>query len=292
MRRGMRFVRDDIQEFKEQIVKLGTFLLTRVAVASALCVALNACGKSEPRYESISTVGRNYMPYNMAGFTITDQFGNSATGGGDLEPGAGGGKLSCCYALKGTQFKVDWDYYDVDQWHAGDKRKFHAEASVTLAPTKEPADIGDRILELHFYPDRHVELTFPAGITDSPAFPMVDVMRAMLKKHGDALDKRYDNPYGETYRRIARVVAAAWLKYRLIDERDLEQYAYFALLVNPAFDENPAIQKILQQTRSTPGAFAKALDALSPGVMKELKSGHFSAVPVPTIPEGLLPPPI
>ncbi|CAE6792730.1 hypothetical protein LMG22931_05032 [Paraburkholderia nemoris] len=31
-------------------------------------------------------------------------------------PGSGEGSLSCCYALKGTEFIVRWDYYDADQW--------------------------------------------------------------------------------------------------------------------------------------------------------------------------------
>lgn len=266
--------------------------LRGLAIGTMIPFALSTCGKSEPSYESISTVGRNYLPYNLAGFTITDQFGHSASGGGDLEPGAGGGKLSCCYALKGTQFKVEWQYYDVDQWHRGDKRKFDAEATATLAPTKEPDEIGDRILEVHFYPDRHVELRFPAGITDSARLPMVDVIRALLNKHGEALADRYENPYGETDRRIARVVAQAWLKYRLTDERDLEQYACFALLVNPAFDADPLVQSIIQTNKGTPGALAAKLDTLPPAILNALKSNHFEAVPVPRIAEGLLPPPI
>ncbi|CAM2143708.1 conserved hypothetical protein [Paraburkholderia tropica] len=290
MRRGMRFVRDDIQEFKEQIVKLGTFLLTRVAVASALCVALNACGKSEPSYSSISTMALNYMPYNLAGFTITDQFGHEVSSGGDNEPGGGGG-VSCCYALKGTQFKVSWNYYDANQWHAGDEKTFHAETTVTLPDSPEPTRIGDRILAVHFYPDRHVELEFPASIMPNSRLPVVDVVRAMQQKHGDALDHRYDDTEGDADRRIARAVAQAWIKYRLTDERDLEQYAYFALLINPDFDAHPAVQKIIQADKAKPGALAASLQGLQPAVLKALKNKQFAKVPVPAIPDGLVPPP-
>ncbi len=290
MRRGMRFVRDDIQEFKELTVKWGTFLLTRMAVAGALCVALNACGKTEPSYSSISTMALNYMPYNLDGFTITDQYGHKATGGGDSQPG-GGGSVSCCYALKGTQFRVSWDYYDADQWHAGQEKKFHAETTVTLPDTPEPSRIGDRILGVHFFPDRHVELEFPASIMPNSKLPVVEVVRALMQKHGDELNHRYDDTLGDANRRIARVVAQAWIKYRLTDERDLEQYAYFALLINADFDAHPVVQKIIQADKGKPGALAVSLQGLQPAVRKQLRNKQFAKVPVPAIPDGLVPPP-
>ncbi|MFP3795372.1 hypothetical protein [Paraburkholderia tropica] len=263
----------------------------RLACVSLMLVSLAACGKSEPVYTSISAIGRNYLPYNLSGFTVSDQFGNKVSVGGDLAPGGGGGSVSCCYALKGTQFDVSWSYYDADQWHAGDEKTFHATAKATLPATQQPEKIGDRILQVHFYPDHHVELQFPAGIMDPSQLPVVDVARAMFMKHQDALDKRYDDTSGESLRRISRVVAQAWLKYRLSDERDLEQYTYYALLVNPQFDAHPAVQKLIQDDKTKPGALAAALDALPASVKKQLKGGHFATVPVPSVPDGLLPPP-
>ncbi len=91
----------------------------RAAVASLLLVAMTACGKSEPTYSGISLMYQNYLPYNLDSFTISDAYGNKASGGADSPPGGGGGRLSCCYELKGTEFTVKWDYYDVDQWHKG-----------------------------------------------------------------------------------------------------------------------------------------------------------------------------
>ncbi|PFW66384.1 hypothetical protein COL27_29475, partial [Bacillus sp. AFS075960] len=62
------------------------------------------------------------------------------------------------------------------------------------------------------------------------------------------LDKRYDEREDQQFRRIARVIASAWLKYRLTDRDDLQQYVYFTLLVSDRFDEHPEIQRLLQTT--------------------------------------------
>ncbi|WP_423194071.1 hypothetical protein [Cupriavidus sp. H18C2] len=70
---------------------------------------------SEPTYGGLSIAGFNYTPYNLSRFVITDEFGNSASGGGDLMPGSGEGSLSCCYNLKGTDFTVKWVVYDADE---------------------------------------------------------------------------------------------------------------------------------------------------------------------------------
>ncbi|VBB11908.1 Protein of unknown function (DUF3304) [Burkholderia stabilis] len=64
--------------------------LRSVLVVGLVVVAFSACGKSEPVYGGISVMGRNYLPYNMSGFTIADAFGHKAGGGGDDPPGAGG----------------------------------------------------------------------------------------------------------------------------------------------------------------------------------------------------------
>src|ERR1700730_14208557 len=70
---------------------------------------------SEPTYGELSVEGFNYTPYNLSRFVITDKYGNTAGGGGDLMPGSGEGSLSCCYTLKGTDFTVKWDVYDADE---------------------------------------------------------------------------------------------------------------------------------------------------------------------------------
>ncbi|WP_081062037.1 DUF3304 domain-containing protein [Burkholderia territorii] len=263
----------------------------RVATAGLLFVSMAACSKSEPTYTSISTEALNYLPYNLVRFTITDQFGNKARGGGDLEPGAGEGSIACCYLLKGTDFKVQWTYYDADDWRPGEQvKKQQAEADVSLPPTKEPESIGSRILEVHFYPDRHVELAFPGEMLGSTRLPIVDVSRDLTKRYGKRLDKKYEDNDAQSHRRISRTVAEAWIKYRFTDRSDLEQYAYYALLVNPRFDTHPEVQKLIRSSKGRPGVFAKAAAALSSTVVKELAQNRFPAVAVPSIPAGLVPP--
>ncbi|MBI0331126.1 hypothetical protein [Burkholderia plantarii] len=264
----------------------------RFAAAGLLFVSIAACSKSVPVYTSISTEALNYLPYNLTRFTITDQFGNKARGGGDLEPGAGEGSIACCYLLKGNDFKVQWTYYDADDWRPGEQvKKQQAETDVSLPPTKEPDSIGSRILEVHFYPDRHVELVFPGKMLGSTRLPIVEVSRDLTERYGKRLYRKYEDNDAQLHRRISRTVAEAWIKYRFTDLSDLEQYAYYALLVSPRFDAHPAVQKLIQSSKGKPGAFAKAAATLSPAVMAELAQERFQAVAVPSIPAGLVPPP-
>ncbi len=263
--------------------------LRSVLVVGLVVVAFSACGKSEPVYGGISVIAHNYLPYNLDGFTIIDAYGNKAGGGNSL-PGGGGG-VTCCYKLKGTEFTVKWDYVDVDQWHKGNDETLHAEAKATLSPSQVPERVGDRILEVHFYPDRHVEFQFPGALMDESRIPMIDVSRWMASRYQAQLNKRYDEREDQQFRRIARVVAAAWLKYRLTDRDDLEQYTYFSLLVNSRFDAHPEVQRVLQSTAGKPGIFARAMESLPKRVLSVLSTDEFEAVAVPTIPDGLLPPP-
>lgn len=236
-------------------------------------------------------MGRNYLPYNMNGFTITDAYGNKASGGGDDPPGAGGGSVACCYKLKGSEFTVKWKYYDADQWTMDDSHAQQIETKVVMPPSVVPEKVGSRILEVHFYPDRHVEFQFPGELLDDSRIPIVDVSRWMATHYQARLDKKFDDTDGQSHRRIARAVAAAWLKYRLVDRNDLEQYAYYSLLVNSRFDSHPDVQRVLRATTGKPGAFAKSMQALPKSVISELTTGKFKPVTVPVVPDGLLPPP-
>jgi hypothetical protein len=154
-----------------------------------------------------------------------------------------------------------------------------------------PQTVGSRIFEVHFYPDRHVELQFPGELLDDSRIPVVDVSRWVWSHYQGPLDKKFNDTDGQSHRRISRVIAAAWLKYRLIDKADLEQFVYFTLLVNDRFDAHPEVQRILKAFGSEAGAFAKAIQALPENVMSELKNNRFKPVSVPAIPDGLLPPP-
>jgi hypothetical protein len=255
-----------------------------------LALSVTACGESEPVYSGISIMGQNYLPFNLSSFTITDAYGNKAGGGADSPPGGGGGRLSCCYKLKGTEFTVKWSYYDADQWTMEDSHMQHAEANVVMPPSPIPQTVGSRIFEVHFFPDHHVELQFPGELLDESRIPVVDVSRWMWTRYQPQLDRKFDDTDGQSHRRISRVIAAAWLRYRLTDQSDLEQFVYFNLLVNDQFDAHPEIQRILNASGSKAGAFAKAIQTLPKNVMSELRSNHFKPVAVPAVRDELLPP--
>ena len=234
---------------------------------------------SEPTYGGLSVGGFNYTPYNLSRFVIYDKYGNTAGGGGDLMPGSGQGSLSCCYKLKGTDFTVKWDVYDADEAIKdlyAPIRKIHKVTEVHLPPTKLEGGAGTRILGLHFYPDDHIEFEFRNDLRGT---------RIEYDEIWGWLDRTYGkqlNPEGlhdsVVFRQTARVAAGGWTKYRLTDKRDLRWYVYYAMLVNPKFDEHPAVQNILARTKDKPGEFGAAMEQLPAPIVDELKRDQFKHI--------------
>jgi len=246
-------------------------------------LALAGCDafSSQPTYSGLSIGGNNYTYFNLDRFTIRDKYGNTASGGGDLPPSAGAGSLSCCYKLKGTDFTVDWEVYDADEAiKAIDAYKpivtIHKTTQVHFPKTKTSGGAGDVVLAVHFYPDDHVEFEFRHDMSGT-RIDYTDVDHWFQTKYGRAA-----NPDGldwaASLRRTARVASQGWLKYRLMDSTDLEQYVYYTLLVNAKFDEHPAVQRILEETKGKPGAFGAAMQKLPDTVVQEIKSDHFDHV--------------
>jgi hypothetical protein len=233
---------------------------------------------SEPSYGGLSIEGFNYTPYNLDRFRITDKYGNTAGGGGDLMPGSGQGSLSCCYKLKGTDFTVDWYVYDADlaiKAIAAQQpiQDIHKITEVHLPPTKAPGSIGGRVLGLHFYPDDHIEFEFRDDLQGT-RIEYADVWD-WLRKHHNPLINPDNEDDSIVFRKTARLAARAWVKYHLADTGDLQQYVYFTLL-NPKFDEHPAIQKIISETKDKPGAFGAAMEALPASMVEALKIEQFN----------------
>ena len=111
------------------------FFLLFTVLALAGCDAFS----SEPTYGGLSVAGMNYTPFNLSRFVIRDKYGNTVSGGGDLPPGSGAGSLSCCYKLKGTDFTVDWEVYDQDEFMKDPYapiKKIRKSTFVNLPPTK------------------------------------------------------------------------------------------------------------------------------------------------------------
>ena len=249
------------------------FLLSLLLLAG--CDAFS----SEPTYGGLSIEGFNYTPYNLDRFVIADKYGNTASGGGDLMPGAGAGSLDCCYTLKGTDFTVKWDVYDQDKAMRNPYAPIdmiHKVTQVHLPPTKISGGAGERILGLHFYPDDHIEFEFRNDLSGTRIF-YAEIDEWLDKKQR----KTFDPHSGEdatSFRRTARVASEGWLKYRLTNTQDLEQYVYYTLLVNPNFDKHPAVSQILANTRNQPGAFAAAMEKLPAPIVEQLKSDKFEHV--------------
>jgi hypothetical protein len=243
-------------------------------------VMISGCDafSSEPTYAGLSIEGFNYTPYNLDRFVITDKYGNTAGGGGDLMPGSGEGRLSCCYSLKGTDFTVDWYVYDADiamKANAAQQpiQDMHKTTLVHVLPTKLSGGAGERILGLHFYPDDHIEFEFRNDLSGT-RIEYDEVWGWLDRTYGKQL-----NPKGlddsVVFRQTARVAAAGWMKYRLTDKRDLRWYVYYTMIINPDFDQHPAVQKILKETKGVPGAFGASMERLPASIVNELKSDKF-----------------
>ncbi|WP_439889628.1 DUF3304 domain-containing protein [Ralstonia sp. 25C] len=259
-----------------------THMMKRLVPLLFVTLALAGCDafSSEPTYRGFSVAGMNYTPYNLSEFKIHDKYGNTASGGGDLMPGAGEGSTTCCYKLKGTDFTVDWEVYDADEAIKEiDAQKpiqtIHKTTSVHFPPTKVEGGAGDAMLAVHFYPDDHIEFEFRHDLRGS-RIAYDDVWDWMRKTHDQLLNPN-DEDDSVVFRRTARIAAQGWLKYRFSDTSDLQQYSYFFLL-NPKFDQHPAVQSILQETKGQPGAFGAAMQKLPDAVVREIKTNRFDHV--------------
>ncbi|RQV73314.1 DUF3304 domain-containing protein [Burkholderia cenocepacia] len=253
-------------------------MIKRIIVFLAAALTLAGCDafSSEPTYRGVSIMGLNYTPFNLSEFTIRDKYGNRAGGGGDLPPSAGAGSLTCCYKLKGTKFTVEWEVYDADEaikdLYAPIK-KIHKTTEVKFPPTKVKGGAGEDVLAVHFYPDDHIEFEIRNDMSGT-RIDYTEVDDWLQTKYGRAANPDDDDMF-VAYRRTARIAAQGWLKYRLTDTVDLEQYVYYRQLVNSKFDEHPVVQRILKETKGKPGAFGAAVRELPDTVVQEIKRGRF-----------------
>ncbi len=253
-------------------------MIKRIIVFLAAALTLAGCDafSSEPTYRGVSIMGLNYTPFNLSEFTIRDKYGNRASGGGDLPPGTGAGSLSCCYKLKGTEFTVEWEIYDQDEFMKDPYapiKTIHKTTEVKFPPTKVKGGAGEDVLAVHFYPDDHIEFEIRNDMSGT-RIDYTEVDDWLQTKYGRAANPDDDDMF-VAYRRTARIAAQGWLKYRLTDTVDLEQYVYYRQLVNSKFDEHPVVQRILKETKGKPGAFGAAMQSLPDTVVQEIKRGRF-----------------
>jgi hypothetical protein len=183
----------------------------RIVSALFALAALAGCDvfSSEPSYGALSTEGFNYTPYNLDRFVIKDKYGNTASGGGDLVPGAGEGSLSCCYKLKGVDFVVDWYQADQDEFLKnpyGSLKETHRTTQIHIPPTRVSGGAGDVVLGLHFYPDKHIEFEFRKDLKGARIF-YADIWDQLRKTNNTLLNPDNEED-GVVFRRVARIAAA------------------------------------------------------------------------------------
>lgn len=152
----------------------GAGLWTKAAYAALAGCTLASCTSVAQPVEA----GRKGLL--IQGYNYTNQYINSFTvngaGGGNVfvsSPTNGGGKATCCYdlpsAVASAQVKVRWSAaycmerkenpYSFGPRIVEERKTFWREVSVPITDVQQPA----KALEVHFYPDGHVEVAVTPG---------------------------------------------------------------------------------------------------------------------------------
>jgi len=245
-----------------------------VIAALVLGGLLTGCN-GEPSYQGFSFVAYNYTPWDLDAVQITDSESRSG-GTGSIGPGGGEGTVTCCFTLRGTDFAVKWSGLDGEEAirHLYDGKMdelfFHKEARVHFPASDLPPGDAPLYLELHIYPDEHVEIALSRKLLGQTRIPIIETTRWLYRQHRDALTA-YRDIY-EVQRVLAKVAKTAWIKYRLEDRLDLQQYMFLYFTVASNFDSDPDIAALLASPGRKPGDFAAAVESLSPETVARPKA--------------------
>ena len=143
-------------------------LLSALACLLALLL-LGACNSQDTR--SVTVIGYNYTERPIYTFSV------NGVGASNLfaKQKYGGGKDSCCTDITvGQPVEIKWVYSATEKQYLAGLRKENYSTTVTVPPPTMPeADY----LEVHFYPDHHVELV----LVKSPG----DARWSEIPNHGE-----------------------------------------------------------------------------------------------------------
>ena len=141
-------------------------LLSALACLLGLLL-LGACSSQDTR--SVTLVGYNYTERPIYTFSV------NGGGGSNIFVGGGGAKMSCCTEITvGQPVEIKWVYSATEKQYLAGLRKENYSTTVTVPPPTMPeADY----LEVHFYPDHHVEL----ALVKSPG----DARWSEIPNHGE-----------------------------------------------------------------------------------------------------------
>jgi len=247
--------------------------MRKILVAVLLSFGLLAGCDGEPVYKGVSFIAYNYTQFDMDSVSVTDKTGKSAVTM-QVSVGAGGGSVSCCYTLRGTEFTAKWrgadpevlgeHLYDKDF----DKYFFTREKLVNFPAAEIPPGDGPLILELHIYPDEHAEMALSRNMTNG-RLPIVPTARWLWREHRDELGEFSDGI--EFLYRLARVTKTSWGKYHIEDTADMRAYMKMYFTVASNFDQDPAIKTVLEKKGRQPGEVARMLDSLPAARVASLK---------------------
>jgi len=253
--------------------------MRKALVGMLLWLGLLSGCNAEPIYRGVSFVTYNYTPWNLEPVRISDASGRVASSS-TLPSGGGEGSISCCYTFSGTEFEVKWSggAPDLLRKHLFDGKfdevLFKKETSVHFPATKVPEGDGTLILELHIYPDEHMELALSRELKGQVRIPIVDTARWLYGKCRDEL-VRYKSADHLT-NDVAKVTKQAWMSYRLEDAKDLRAYMYLYFIVASDFDRDAQIAALLADPARTPGAFGIAVMSLSTERIAQLNAAGAS----------------
>ncbi len=230
---------------------------------------------AEPTYSGVSFITYNYTPWNLEPVSLSDASGNVASSS-TLVAGGGAGSVSCCYTFKGTDFAVQWSGGDpvLLRKHLFDDKfdevLFKKEAAVHFPDTKIPGGDGTLILELHIYPDEHMELALSRKLTGNARIPIINTARWLYGEYRNELG-RYEHAT-QLKNVLAKVTKQAWLRYRIEDAGDMRGYMYLYFLVASDFDKDAEISALLNDANRKPGDFGRAVFALSKEKIAQMKA--------------------
>lgn len=245
-----------------------------------LALILTACDRA-PVYSGLYVTGFDYTHRQIGNIVVEDEFGNRF---GTGSPG-GEGSLSCCQVVKGSHVKVTWSYsHKSVQEYADGKPEETKEARVQMPPISDiPKGKGTmRILEIHIFPDEHVELVITEEMFGRNRFPNFEVGQKLMLdedfKQWIALYKEHTRSFFPV---LDFVLGSAYKKYRMTDQRDLEVYAMMAFKVSPTFDQHPLVVPLIDQAKDQPGKFADLIGQLSDAQLREIRSANPAQPPNP-----------
>ncbi|GAA5236436.1 DUF3304 domain-containing protein [Verticiella sediminum] len=243
-------------------------------IAALMWLGMLAGCNSEPAYRGVGFIAYNYTPWNIQSINVKDEQGAAASTM-QVSPGGGEGSVTCCFTLKGTEFAVEWRGVDGEllrkHLHDGkaDSLFFDRHGAVSFPATQIPPGDGPLYLELHIYPDEHMEMALSRKLLGQTRIPIVDTVDWLWRDHRASLGDYRSN--AELLRVTAKVLKSAWTKYRIEDGQDLRQYMLLYFTVASDFDSDAQVKAMLERSGRAPGDFAREVAGLPQAKLDQIR---------------------